>query len=112
MFLGRVYEVGLKNNNNKNVDCTNDINEIQHDDEFARRYLPQMTKERNKSLIGKKGTYYILESLYNLSIIIVSSAIKNKKIISSSKKGVQRVRSRELENILVILVRYLRLIKF
>ena len=45
----RVYEVGLKNNNNnKNVDCTNDINEIQHDDEFARRYLPQMTKERNR----------------------------------------------------------------
>ena len=50
----RVYKVGLKNNNNnKNVDCTNDINEIQHDDEFARRYLPQMTKERNKSLNGK-----------------------------------------------------------
>ena len=45
----RVYEVGLKNNNNnKNVDCTNDINEIQHDDEFARRYLPQMTKEHNR----------------------------------------------------------------
>ena len=44
-----LYEVGLKNNNNnKNVDCTNDINEIQHDDEFARRYLPQMTKERNR----------------------------------------------------------------